>query len=170
MRLDRTVRFEVEAPLDRSDAVAFVRDVAASLRDDELLSDVANGPGSTVEARLPVSAGWLGRRSLRFRSRLEPTPRGARLVGCELDDRPGWARVDGEAEVTPLATGGSRLAYRLAVEVHLIVPEPERWGGRALTRMIERTADAMLQRVADRFPTAVRCAAERYAATVAPPG
>lgn len=170
MRLDRDVRFSVDTPLDRSDAVAFVRDVRASLRDDELLSEVTDGPGGTVEARLPVSAGWLGRRSLRFRSRLEPTPRGARLVGQQLADAPGWARVGGEAEVTPLASGGSRLAYRLEVEVHLVLPEPERWGGRALTRMIERTADAMLQRVADRFPAAVRSAADRYAATMARPG
>jgi hypothetical protein len=111
-----------------------------------------------------VNAAFLGQRALPFESELVVTEAGARLVGRPLDpDGPGWAEVDGEAEVSARAaggrTGGARVRYRFDVRVHLRLPEPERWGGRALLHMIEFTARAVLERVTAQFPAAIEAAA-----------
>ena len=95
-----------------------------------------------------------------------PTPSGARLEGLDLTDRPGWARVSGEATVVQVPEG-CRLDYRFEIEIHLAVPEAERWGGRALLKMIEVTADRVLGRVTTAFPDAVRSAARAYEELVA---
>lgn len=166
MRLTRHVAFDVPSTLDRSTAVAFVRDAARSLSHADFLTSLQQDEGGLVAAELPVNAALFGQQRLRFRSRLEATPAGARLAGLELDDAPGWARVSGEARVVPLPSG-SRLDYRFDIEIHLKLPEPERWGGRALVKMIEVTADQVLRRVCERFPDAVRAAARAYEATVA---
>lgn len=166
MRLTRQVAFDLPSTLDRSTAVAFVRDAARSLSHANFLTSLRQDPDGLVAAELPVNAALFGQQKLRFRSRLEATPAGARLEGLELDDVPGWARVSGEARVVPLPSG-SRLDYRFDIEIHLRLPEPERWGGRALVKMIEVTADQVLRRVCERFPDAVRAAARAYEATVA---
>lgn len=166
MRITRAVAFDLASSLDRPTAVAFVRDVGRSLSHADFLSELRTSDGGVVTAELPVNAALFGQQKLRFRSRLETTPSGARLVGLDLGDRPGWARVSGEARVAPLPTG-SRLDYRFDIEIHLHLPEPERWGGRALVKMIEVTADQVLRRVSDRFPEAVRASARAYEAACA---
>ncbi|MDZ7800678.1 MAG: DUF3809 family protein [Trueperaceae bacterium] len=158
------VSFDLPVALSRTESVAFVRDVEHSLAYADFLSDLHVGPGGVVRAELPVNASLFGQRRLRFESRLEPTVHGARLVGLPLDERPGWARVSGEAEVMP-HPDGSLLRYRFEIEIHLAVPEPERWGGRALVKMIRLTAEQVLARVSARFPGAVQRAARAREAT-----
>lgn len=166
MRLTRHVAFDVPSTLDRSTAVSFVRDAERSLSHADFLAVLHQDRDGIVSAELPVNAALFGQQRLRFRSRLRATPSGALLEGCTLDDVPGWARVSGEASVVQ-APVGSRLDYRFVIEIHLALPEPERWGGRALVKMIEVTADQVLRRVCERFPEAVRSAARAYEATLA---
>lgn len=166
MRLTHRVTFDFALALDRPSAVAFVRDVERSLSRAEFLHDLRVGPEGEVRAELPVNAALFGQQRLRFRSRIEPTPQGARLVALPLDDLPGWARVSGEAQVSP-DPRGSRVDYRFDIEILLALPEPERWGGRALSKMIEVTAERVLARISSRFPDAVREAARAHEASFA---
>jgi hypothetical protein len=162
MTLEHHVAFDLDLALPRAEALAFVRDVARSLARATFLEDlhVSTGSPRLVTATLPVNAALMGQRSLPFTSVLETTPDGARLVGQPLAPTgPGWAQVDGDADVFA-ADGGSRVSYRFRVRVHLHLPEPERWGGRALLRMIEFTARSVLERVIAAFPSAVRAAAD----------
>jgi hypothetical protein len=162
---DHAVRFELVVGLPFDEALAFVRDVPGSLAQAHFLRDLTvepprgTEPGS-VTATLPVNAALFGQRDLPFRSRLHLTPAGARLEGLPLDPLgPGWAQVSGSASVSP-APGGSHLAYAFDIRVHVALPEPERWGSKALTRMIAFTASTVLTRVTDAIPAAVAAAAE----------
>lgn len=166
MRLRHRVSFDVSLALDRATAIAFVRDVEGSLAHADFLHDLRSTPEGGVQAELPVNAALFGQQRLRFRSVVVPTPSGARLVGTELEDTPGWARVSGDAEISPQPSG-CLVHYRFDIEIHLALPEPERWGGRALMKMIEVTAERVLQRVSARFPEAVGDAARAYEATFA---
>lgn len=166
MRLRHSVSFDVSLALDAPTAIGFVRDAHGTLAHADFLRALRCTPGGEVEAQLPVNAALFGQQYLRFQSRVLPTPQGARLVGLQLDDVPGWARVSGEARVAP-QPDGSRVDYRFDVEIHLALPEPESWGGRALTKMIELTAERVLERVSARLPEAVRDAARAYEATFA---
>ncbi len=165
MTFDHDVRFELEVALAPEAALAFVRDVPTSLARADFLRDVTveppDGDGiGVVAASLPVNAALFGQRDLPFRSRLQRTPDGARLEGLPLDVAgPGWAQVSGSAVVTATRRG-SRLAYAFAIRVHVALPEPERWGGQALTKMIAYTASTVLARVTDALPAAVAAAAE----------
>lgn len=167
MDLSHSVTFTFDLALPRALAVAFVRDVEQSLARADFLEDLRvepEGEGARVRASLPVNAAMFGQQRLRFESRLEPTPRGARLEGRPLpEERPGWARVSGEAEVAALPSG-SRVEYRFDIAIHLALPEPERWGGRALLRMVEYTAEQVLRRVTAQFPEAVQRAAREVEA------
>ena len=166
MRLTHHVSFDFQLALDRPTAIAFVRDVERSLSHADFLHGLATTPDGEVHAELPVNAALFGQQRLRFRSRVQPTPQGARLVALDLEDVPGWAGVSGEARVSPQPEG-SRVDYRFEIEIHLALPEPERWGGRALTKMIEVTAERVLARISARFPGAVREAAREYEAAFA---
>lgn len=166
VKIRRRIRFEVPSGLACPTAVDFVRDVERSLSSAEFLTALDADEEGLVTAQLPVNAALFGQQRLRFRSRVVPTESGGRLEGLELDDVPGWARVDGEAIVVP-QPDGCRLDYAFDIEIHLALPQAEQWGGRALTRMIEVTADRVLARIADRFPEAVRDAAEAYEEGVA---
>lgn len=165
MTFDHVVRFELEVGLPRVEALAFVRDVPGSLAQAHFLRDLTVEPpqgseAGTVTATLPVNAALFGQRDLPFRSRLHLTPTGARLEGLPLDPPgPGWAQVSGAAVVSP-APSGSHLAYAFDIRVHVALPEPERWGGRALVRMIAFTASTVLTRVTDAIPAAVAASAE----------
>src|SRR5690606_33075995 len=95
-----------------------------------------------------------------FRSVLVPTAAGARLEGETIDPQgPGWALVSGEAAVSPAPAGRSRIDYAFDITVHLRLPRAERWGERALTRMIQFTARTVLAQVAGELPKAVARAA-----------
>lgn len=169
MTLDHQVAFELDLALPRGEALAFVRDVARSLSRASFLDALTVVPGdpTLVRAELPVNAAFLGQRALPFESELVETEAGANLRGRPLEPAgPGWAEVHGEAEVAP-RPGGSRVAYRFQVRVHLRLPEPERWGGRALQHMIQFTARTVLERVTAAFPEAIRAAAAEAEAAVA---
>ena len=113
-----------------------------------------------MSAAIPVSAAMFGQRELPFRSELEETVDGARLVGVKIDpDGPGWALVSGEARVARLTPTRSRIDYAFDISVSLRLPPAERWGERALTRMIEFTARTVLGKVASELPKAVGRAA-----------
>ncbi len=163
MRLERRVAFDVPTRLACEEAKAFVRDVPRTLADAEFLTRVDVDEHGVVTALLPVNAALFGHHHLRFRSQLVVTEHGARLDGLELDDRPGWARVDGVASVAE-HDGGNHLHYVFDIEIHLQLPEAERWGGRALLKMIEVTADQVLRRVTEQFPVALTSAARAYEA------
>lgn len=163
MRLRHQVSFDVMLGLERSVAIPFVRDAYASLSHADFLHALRRTSPSGIEAELPVNAALFGQQRLRFQSRVVPTPDGARLVGSELQDEPGWARVSGEAHVSE-HPGGCRVDYRFDIEIHLALPEPEKWGGRALMKMIEVTAESVLARISGRFPAAVTDAAREYEA------
>ncbi len=162
---DHAVRFDLDVGLPPDEALAFVRDVPASLARAHFLRDLTVEPASdagvgVVTATLPVNAALFGQRDLPFRSRLHETADGARLEGLPLDvPGPGWAQVSGSVSVRP-AVRGSHLSYAFDIRVHVALPEPERWGGVALTRMIAYTASTVLTRVTDAFPAAVADAAE----------
>lgn len=174
MTFDHAVRFDVDVRLPADVALAFVRDVRASLARASFLRDLEVGSPSgggigTVTATLPVNAALFGQRDLPFRSRLFATPDGARLEGLPIHAAgPGWAQVSGTAAVSR-HDGGSRLAYAFDIRVHVALPEPERWGGQALTKMIAYTASTVLTRVTDAFPAAVAEAAADYAIRRADP-
>lgn len=162
MVIRHEVRFALEVPMSSAEATAFARDVPRTLRHADFLADlqVLAGEQAVVSASIPVSAAMFGQRELPFRSVLLPTPTGARLEGTPIaPDGPGWALVSGEARVSPAGAGKSRIDYSFDVTVHLRLPTAERWGERALTRMIEFTARTVLTRVVDELPQAVARAA-----------
>lgn len=169
MQLSHEIDFTFELGLDRVLATDFVQDVALSLSYAGFLDDVevSGATSGTVAAAIPVNAALLGQRRLPFLSFFETTPRGAILRGQPLpDQQPGYAVVSGEARVSALPTG-SLVEYRFVITVLLDLPEPNKWGGRALLKMIEYTADRMLERVAAQFPEAIERAAKAFEATMA---
>jgi len=156
------VRFALAVDMTAAEATRFARDVPRTLRHADFLADlqVVAGDPAVVSAAIPVSAALFGQRELPFRSVLVPTAAGARLEGTPLEpDGPGWALVSGEARVSPEGAGRSRIDYAFDITVHLKLPRAERWGERALTRMIEFTARTVLTRVATELPRAVARAA-----------
>jgi hypothetical protein len=169
---DHEVRFELGVALAPEQAVAFVQDVPRSLARAHFLRDLRVGPGTAggpavVEASLPINASLFGQRDLPFRSLLHATASGARLDGVDVASAgPGWAHVSGEATVRPAEAGGSFVRYRFAIRVYVRLPPADRWGGKALTRMIEYTAKSVLRQVTAAFPDAVGQAARAAEAAV----
>lgn len=161
MNIIHDVGFTFDLALEQSLAVSFVRDVGRSLSRAEFLEElrVTEAEATLVSASIPVNAALFGQQRLPFTSELLATPSGARLRGLPLPEaRPGWAEVSGEALVTPLP-GGSRVRYDFRIAIHLDLPEPEKWGGRALLKMIEYTAARVLENITASFPAAVKAAA-----------
>jgi hypothetical protein len=164
--LTHEVSFGLELDLPAEMARDFVRDVPRSLSQASFLADlqVVEGSPKVVTATLPVNAALFGQRELPFRSELTYTEAGARLTGLPLEpDGPGWAEVSGDASVQP-GRRGCRVEYSFCITIHLALPAPEKWGGRALLSMIEFTAKSVLQGVMASFPAAVRSAAREVEA------
>ena len=185
MKITHSVGFDFALSLNKGAAVDFVRDAEASLskvtfiQHLEAFPSVATLEGppesargldettseTTVRARIPVNAALFGQQELAFQSLLLPTPRGAVLRSVPLKHlRPGWAEVAGEAEVRP-HPGGSHVSYHFDITIHLHLPEPERWGGRALLKMIHFTAERVLSAITAEFPGAVQAAAREVEAS-----
>ncbi len=170
MKITHSVRFDFTLSLKRGAAVDFVRDVKTSLSKVTFIQHLETcegvGEGETaVRARIPVNAALFGQQELAFESLLLPTPRGAVLHSVPLENlRPGWAEVAGEAEVRPHPEG-SHVSYRFDIAIHLHLPEPERWGGRALLKMIHFTAERVLEAITAEFPGAVQAAAHEVEAS-----
>ena len=166
MELSHRIRFTFDLAMAPADAVRFVQDVRASLAYADFLEDltVEDAPEPRVYAAIPVNAALFGQQRLPFESVLVPEARGARLRPLPLVDvRPGWAEVAGAASVAT-APDGSSVTYEFDIAIHLELPEPDRWGGRALLKMIEYTAGRVLERVCAKFPEAVRAAAREVEA------
>jgi len=169
MVLARSVVFSFDLSLPGGLAVHFVQDVRRSLSRAEFLEDlrVSSGNPAMVMASIPVNASLFGERQLSFHSMVVPMPMGARLLPrVPQEYRLAWAEVAGDATVMPLPVG-SRVDYRFDITIHLELPTPSRWGGKALTRMIEVTADRVLQTVSEGFPAALQSAAREAEAAYA---
>jgi hypothetical protein len=164
--LTHEVSFILDLDLPGEAARDFVRDVPRSLSQATFLADlqVVEGNPKVVTAALPVNAALFGQRELPFRSELTYTADGARLSGLPLTpEGPGWAEVSGDARVLA-AERGCRVEYSFRITIHLALPAPEKWGGRALLSMIEFTTKSVLQSVMGGFPAAVRAAAREVEA------
>lgn len=164
MKLTENLVFGFSCQLNQEAALAFVRDVERSLAAAHLLDGLKVQPGSPplVSANLPVNTPLFGRRELPFVSELHFTPEGAMLVPTESSpEGRGWAEVGGEARVAPDATG-SRIDYALDLTIHLDLPEADRWGTKALTKMIELTAGSVLRQISERLRSSVEEAARPY--------
>ncbi len=163
MTIDYDVTFSFELPLPLQVALGFVREVKTSLQ-YAAFKEIAVTPDPAsehqlVRASLPIDAALFGQHDLSFKSRLMATPRGARLEGLSLaEDKAGWAELSGEAEVSGLPIG-SLAYYAFCIVVHLDIPTPETWGGKALSKMIGLTARTVLANVTEGFPQAVQRAA-----------
>ena len=169
MELRHQISFTFDLAMSREDAVRFVRDVDTSLSRADFLEDltVEDAPEPRIYASIPVNAALFGQQRLPFESVLVPTPHGAELRALPLVDvKPGWAEVAGAAQVER-APAGSRVTYLFDIAIQLELPEPERWGGRALIKMIEFTAAKVLERVCARFPEAVQAAAREVESALA---
>jgi len=162
MKIAHAVHFTFDLALAPAEAVEFVRDVRRSLAKAAFIRDMEVfrvGELAHVRAVLPVNAAFFGQQELTFESVLSPTARGAELSPLPISEpRLGWAEVAGRAEVQPLPSG-SRVLYDFDITIHLNLPEPEKWGGRALLKMIHFTAQRVLENIAADFPTAVQAAA-----------
>ncbi len=168
MQLSHTISFDFDLSLPRHDAIDFVRDVRVSLSKatfiENLEFDLVSGE---VTASLPVNAALFGQQTLLFCSQLVPTATGAALTALEVTtNQPGWAEVAGEAVVRP-AVSGSHVTYTFDITIHLHLPKAEKWGTKALSRMIEFTAGKVLQNITSSFPDAVQQAAKEVEASFA---
>ena len=166
MDLTHEVSFVLDLDLPREAARDFVRDVPRSLSQATFLSDlqVVEGKPKVVTAALPVNAALFGQRELPFRSELTYTADGASLSGLPLaPEGPGWAEVSGDARVLG-AERGCRVEYSFRITIHLALPAPEKWGGRALLSMIEFTTQSVLRGVMGSLPAAVPAAAREVEA------
>lgn len=177
MKIAHAIHFSFDLALEPQAAVAFVQDVATSLSQAAFIRNMqvsqigAQGGYEQnpqhdlqhdlqhVRASIPINAALFGQQELSFESVVTPTPRGATLSPLPFSEpRLGWAEVAGRAEVNPLPSG-SRVLYDFDITIHLDLPEPEKWGGRALLKMIHFTAQRVLESIAAEFPGAVQAAA-----------
>jgi hypothetical protein len=159
MQLTHAVDFTFALALSQAAAVDFVRDVKTSLSKARFIENLEVRQ-TIVTASLPVNAALFGQQLLHFRSKLVPTGKGARLEPLPLEtDQVGWAEVAGDAFVKPLPQG-SEVTYHFDITIHLLLPKAEKWGGKALTRMIEFTAKHVLETITSGFPKAVQEAAK----------
>lgn len=161
MKLTEALRFGFASELDEAGALRYVRDVKRSLGGANLLGGLQVLPGEPprVSAHLPVTTPLFGRRELPFLSELRNTEAGAELVPLPFTHAGrGWAEVGGEARVEA-AGAGSRVEYTLNVTIHLDLPEADRWGTKALTKMIELTAGTVLRQLSERLPRSIEAAA-----------
>lgn len=165
MQLHHAINFDFDLALDSQAAIAFVRDVAQSLATATFIENLRVVPEEwlehdLVQASIPINAAMFGQHHLSFQSLLIPTPKGARLQALPFDEpKRGWAEVAGTAEVRPLPHGAS-VQYDFDVTIHLQLPPAERWGGKALLKMVEYTANRVLETVVADFPRAIQSAAK----------
>ena len=163
MKITHAVHFAFDLSLAQREAVAFVQDAQQSLSKASFIRNLevsqASAGEQRVEASIPINAALFGQHDLSFESVLVPNARGARLEPRTPNTpKMGWAEVAGDAEVRPLPSG-SHVEYHFDITIHLDLPQPEKWGGQALTKMIHFTAQRVLEGVAAEFPKAVQDAA-----------
>lgn len=167
MKLSHSVNFNFDISLPQAEAITFVQNADISLSRADFIENLHVTETGKVEAAIPVNAALFGQQLLAFESQVTPTSKGAKLIALELETmEPGWAEVAGQATVYPRPKG-SHVEYRFDITIHLRLPKAEKWGGQALTKMIEFTAQKVLEKVTSQFPTAVQQAAKEVEAAYA---
>ncbi len=160
MQLSHHIDFDFVLNLPVQTAISFVRDVENSLSKASFISDLKLNDDNLLEAGIPVNAALFGQQTLEFKSHLVTIDHGARLEPIDIaTNAPGWAKVSGLSVVSP-AKHGSRVEYSFDITIMLNLPKAEKWGGKALTKMIEFTASKVLERICSSFPNAVQEAAK----------
>ncbi len=167
MKIEHSILFNIELSLSQQDAISFVQSIEHSLSKVTFMSNLQllheNTLGNDyIRASILINAAMFGQHELDFQSLLIPTTKGARLQALPFDTpKAGWAEVTGEAVVSVLPKG-SAVNYDFDITIHLNLPKPERWGGRALLKMVEFTAQRVLEHIAEEFPKAVQAAASEF--------
>ncbi|MEZ4608357.1 MAG: DUF3809 domain-containing protein [Deinococcales bacterium] len=165
MEISHHITFEFALALAKDEAINFVRDVERSLERADFIRGLERIHESDfgqdyIRANIPINAAMFGQHELGFQSLLIPTPQGAILQAIPFDNpQTAWAEVSGEAQVSALPKG-SLVNYDFNIKIYLILPKAEKWGGRALMKMIEFTAQQVLSRIAEAFPAAIQSAAK----------
>jgi len=160
MQLSHHIDFDFILNLPAQTAIDFVRDVELSLSRASFINNLSLNAENLIEADIPVNAALFGQQTLEFKSHLVRIENGARLEPIDIaTNAPGWAKVAGMSIVSP-AKKGSRVEYSFDITIMLNLPKAEKWGGRALTKMIEFTAKKVLERICSSFPSAVQEAAK----------
>ncbi len=152
MNIEVSREFTIPHPGSKDEAIAFVRDVERSLSRVSFIKNLRL-EGADVAADLAVDVPFLGQQLLDFRSRLEPHPDGADLIGLERSGR-AWAKVSGQGRAT-LSEHGSSILYRLQIVVFVALPSSEKWGGKAFEKMAQATATKSVERMTLEFPRGV---------------
>ena len=167
MKISNVVHFEFELALGLETAVRFVQDVQQSLSKASFIHDMQlwhDSGQQHLRASIAVNAALFGQHDLSFESIVHPEAQGAWLEPQVLSEKAlGWAEVGGRARVQGLAQG-SHVSYDFDITIHLDLPEPEKWGGRALLKMIHFTAERVLSTITEAFPAAVQEAADAFEA------
>ena len=167
MKIEHSILFDIDLSLSQEDAISFVQSVEHSLSKATFISNLQLLHEDTlgndyIQASIPINAAMFGQHELDFQSLLIPTVKGARLQALPFDTpKAGWAEVTGEAIVNVLPKG-STVHYDFYITIHLNLPTPERWGGKALLKMVEFTAQRVLKHIAEEFPKAVQAAANEF--------
>ena len=160
MKLSHHIDFDFLLNLPEQTAIEFVRDVEVSLSRASFINNLTVNTDNLIEADIPVNAALFGQQNLEFKSHLVNVEHGARLEPIDINtNAPGWAKVAGHSVVSS-AKKGSRVEYRFDITIMLNLPKAEKWGGKALTKMIEFTAQKVLERICSSFPSAVQEAAK----------
>ncbi len=167
MRIEHSIPFDIDLSLNQQDAISFVQSVEHSLSKATFISNLQLLHEDTlgndyIHASIPINAAMFGQHELDFQSLLISTPKGARLQALPFGTpKTSWAEVTGKAVVGALPKG-SVVHYDFDITIHLNLPSPEGWGGKALLKMIEFTAQQVLKRIAEEFPKAVQTAANEF--------
>ena len=157
MQINVQRQFTIVHPSTVLEAVTYVRDVEKSLSHVSFIKNLRL-EGQLVTADLAVDVPFLGQQLLDFKSRLEPHPDGASLIGLEKSGR-AWAMVGGQARVSS-APPGSSIEYALEITVFIALPSSEKWGGKAFEKMAQATAEKAIERLTLEFPRGVAAGIE----------
>ncbi len=144
MRLERPFAFTLAAPEDQAKALLLAPERV--FRDLPGLKDLRR-EGAFLLGRLCGEAFLFGEVCFPFKSRLTPGER-VRLTPIPLTED-FWAELEGTGEA-----GEGRLSYRGRLVLHARLPEGEKWGGRALRRMVEAALERTLKRALAALPEA----------------
>ena len=157
MQINVQRQFTIVHPSTVLEAVTYVHDVEKSLSHVSFIKNLRL-EGQLVTADLAVDVPFLGQQLLDFKSRLEPHPDGASLIGLEKSGR-AWAMVGGQARVSS-APPGSSIEYALEITVFIALPSSEKWGGKAFEKMAQATAEKAIERLTLEFPRGVAAGIE----------
>ena len=167
MKIEHSIPFDIDISLNQQDAISFVQSVEHSLSKATFINNLQLLHEDTlghdyIQASIPINAAMFGQHQLDFQSLLIPLANGARLQALPFDTpKASWAEVTGKAIVNALPKG-STVHYDFDIIIHLNLPKPERWGGKALLKMIEFTAQQVLKHIAEDFPRAIQTAASKF--------